>query len=106
MHLTARLNVGVLDGDRAIDVTDANINKGRVAGRWLEGGVYGFMLAAGDNTTDEDMFAAMPPEAYTIKVRFGPTRARFYVENSQALRELLAELVEGGQQGTRLPLRI
>lgn len=93
MHLTARLNVGVLDGDRAIEVKDANINKGRVTSRWLEGGAYDFVLAAGDDTTDEDMFAALPPEAYTIKVRFGPTRARFYVDDSRALRELLAELV-------------
>jgi len=92
MQLTARLNVGVLDGDRAIEVKDAAINKGRATGRWLEEGRYDFILAAGDDVTDEDMFAALPPEAYTIKVRFGPTRARYYVDDSRALRDLLAEL--------------
>lgn len=92
MQLTARLNVSVLDADRAVEVKDAAVNKGRVAARWLEGGGYDFVLAAGDDTTDEDMFAALPPEAYTIKVRFGPTRARFYVEDARALRGLLAGL--------------
>ncbi|WP_324667861.1 bifunctional alpha,alpha-trehalose-phosphate synthase (UDP-forming)/trehalose-phosphatase [Geochorda subterranea] len=96
MQLTARLDVGVLDGDRAVEVKDAAINKGRVTSRWLEGGRYDFILAAGDDTTDEDMFAALPAEAYTIKVRFGPTRARYYVDDSRALRDLLAEMARPG----------
>ena len=97
-QLTAPLDLGVLEGDRAIEVKNLRIHKGRAVTRWLEAPTadgkspYDFVLAIGDDTTDEDMFAAVGPEDYTIKVRFGPTRARFYLESPAQVRELLSEL--------------
>ncbi|MDQ3222621.1 MAG: bifunctional alpha,alpha-trehalose-phosphate synthase (UDP-forming)/trehalose-phosphatase, partial [Gemmatimonadota bacterium] len=52
------------------------------------------VLAIGDDRTDEDLFAALPPEAITIRVGPGPTRARFRVDGVAAVRALLQSLVE------------
>ena len=101
-QLTAPLDLGVLEGDRAVEVKHLLINKGRAVSRWLQTaggdgqGGYPFVLAIGDDTTDEDMFAAVGPHGHTIKVRFGPTRARWYVEGAREVRRLLTELAQPG----------
>jgi trehalose 6-phosphate synthase/phosphatase len=48
----------------------------------------------GDDRTDEDLFAAVPPEAITIRVGPGLTRARFRLDSVPAVRSLLRILVE------------
>jgi trehalose-6-phosphatase len=52
------------------------------------------VLAIGDDRTDEDLFAAVPEDAITIRVGPGATRARFRLENVAAVRVLLRSLIE------------
>ena len=62
-------------------------------------------LAIGDDRTDEDLFDALPPEAITIRVGPGPTKARFRLDGVAAVRQLLHSLVEtrrGGGAGAAL----
>jgi trehalose 6-phosphate synthase/phosphatase len=47
-------------------------------------------LAIGDDRTDEDLFARMPDDAWTIHVGRGPTRARFSVADPAEALGLLA----------------
>ena len=54
------------------------------------------MLAIGDDRTDEDLFAALPPDAITIRVGPGPTRARFRLEGVAA-RAIAAALAGRGR---------
>ena len=54
---------------------------------------WDFLLAAGDDYTDEEMFEVLPELAYTIKVGFGMSTARFNVDTVEDLRLLLKELV-------------
>ncbi|MBC6609883.1 hypothetical protein H8B15_03050 [Hymenobacter sp. BT507] len=52
-------------------------------------------MALGDDRTDEDTFAALPPEAYTLKV--GPTPrslTRYAVANVATVRQLLGSLLQ------------
>jgi trehalose 6-phosphate synthase/phosphatase len=53
---------------------------------------YDFIMAIGDDFTDEDMFKALPKRAFTIKVGLGKTRARYRVTNTKAVQILIASL--------------
>ena len=56
---------------------------------------YDFILAIGDDWTDEFTFEAMPPEAYTIKVGTKTTKAALYIDNVDSVRRLLKQLPSG-----------
>jgi trehalose 6-phosphate synthase/phosphatase len=92
--LTANLALGVLEGSKVIEVKDATINKGQAALQWQTSGNYDFVLAAGDDWTDEDMFSALPEWAYTIKVGRGASKARFSLDSYKDLRAMLKKLKE------------
>jgi trehalose 6-phosphate synthase/phosphatase len=51
-----------------------------------------FVLAAGDDYTDEEMFAVMPEKAYSLKVGVSISRARFNVDTVLDIRSLLKKL--------------
>jgi trehalose 6-phosphate synthase/phosphatase len=53
-----------------------------------------FILALGDDHTDEDMFAAIPTDEWTVKVGMGISSARFSLPNSADVQQLLQELAE------------
>jgi len=58
-----------------------------------------FHLAIGDDRTDEDLFAAMGPEAWTIHVGAGPSQARFQIPSPADVHQVLAELAATLQRG-------
>lgn len=92
IDLIDREDIGVFSGDKVVEIKPNEINKGYAASE-LEA-VYpaGFVLAAGDDYTDEDMFRALPPESYTIKVGPGDTKARFQLSSVDDMMQLLEEL--------------
>lgn len=93
LQLTANLHLAVLEGDMVIEVKNVGISKGRAAGRWLAMQKWDFILALGDDWTDEDTFAVLPESAYSIRVRFRPSLARFNLESSSDVRSLLQTLI-------------
>lgn len=97
-QLTANFDLGILEGDRVIEVKHAGISKGRAVMRWLEQDPWEFVFAAGDDRTDEDTFSVLPPDAYSIRLRLKPSLARFSLPSPEELRRLLRELVMSGQE--------
>jgi len=93
LHLTVHLGVDVLEGDRVLEVRNAGIHKGHAARRWLARQSWDFILAVGDDRTDEDVFEVLPPQAYTLRVGLGPSKARFSVHSYRQVRQLLRDLV-------------
>lgn len=85
-------NVGVFSGNKVIEVKPSNVTKGVAASELLSQKSYDFILCAGDDYTDEDMFSALPEEAYTIKVGLGTTHARYQIESVDEVRRLLGRL--------------
>ncbi len=83
----------LLDGDKVVEIRHAEVNKGRATLNLLHGNTYDFILAIGDDRTDEDTFAALPPEAVTIKVGDDVSEARFYVKKRTEVRALLRKLI-------------
>ena len=94
VNLTANLNLQVLEGNKVVEVKNAGINKGRAALRWVAKKVWDFILALGDDWTDEDIFEILPETAYSIKVGLGPSKAKFNLDSVMDVRTLLKELVK------------
>ncbi len=96
LDLTANLDLGVLEGSKVIEIKNAGINKGQVALHWISKGNWDFILAIGDDLTDEDIFEVLPERAYSIKVGFGISRAKFNLDSYMDVRRLIKEM--GGAQ--------
>ena len=94
VNFTVNMDVQLLFGDKILEVKNAGIDKGVAAMHWLTDHRKspGFILAAGNDQTDEDMFRGLPKEAYTIRVGDTPSYARYNLPTSQDLLKLLAEL--------------
>ncbi len=88
-YLTANLNLEVMDGDKVLEIKYSGINKGRAALQKTGDAGFDFILAVGDDWTDEYTFDSMPGEAYTIKVGTKSTKAGFYVKSVDDVRSLL-----------------
>ncbi len=95
VNLTANLNLQVLEGSKVVEVKNAGVNKGRAALRWISRRKWGFILAAGDDLTDEDIFKVLPPRAWSIKVRFSASLAKFNLSFPSQVRALLKEMLAG-----------
>lgn len=82
----------LLDGNKVIEMRHAEVNKGRATHDILERRQYDFILAIGDDTTDEDTFAALPAGAFTIKVGTDRSAARYYIKDRTNVRTILHQL--------------
>jgi trehalose 6-phosphate synthase/phosphatase len=98
LHLTQLLSnqpVEILAGHKVVEIRPYGVHKGRIVPPLPPERLESIaVLATGDDRTDEDLFAAVPSDAITIKVGPGATRARFRVDGVPAMRALLHSLVE------------
>lgn len=92
--LTEGAGLSVLEGDKVLEIRSSLVDKGRAAHRWMGRASYDFVLALGDDRTDEDLFDAAPPDAWTVKVGWGPSHAKFSLAGPEQARRLLADLLE------------
>jgi len=93
--ITANLNLQVLEGSKVVEVINTGINKGRTALIWISREEWDFILALGDDWTDEDTFKALPSTAWSIKVGFGASAARFSLSSPSKATSLLRKMVRG-----------
>jgi trehalose 6-phosphate synthase/phosphatase len=84
-------NLGIVDGNMALEVHHLDVSKGHITQEWLLHD-HDFVMAIGDDTTDEDMFVALPSTAYTIKVGRGRTLANYRLPNPSAVHQVLRKL--------------
>jgi trehalose 6-phosphate synthase/phosphatase len=84
----------VLAGPKVIEVRLRGVTKALVS-RSILGTAFSHqaILAIGDDGTDEEMFAALPPEAISIGVGRSLRHARFQVDTADDVRSLLRRLV-------------
>jgi trehalose 6-phosphate synthase/phosphatase len=94
IKLTENLNLGILEGNRVIEVKTAGINKGTASLHWVQRSEWDFTMAVGDDVTDEDAFEVLGPHAYSIKVGVGVTKARFNIPDVESVRKLLVDMAE------------
>ncbi|WP_017496828.1 trehalose-phosphatase [Flavobacterium sp. WG21] len=91
--LLAKKSLCILEGKKVLEVKDGRVNKGRAASVLVTDG-YDFIMAIGDDWTDEFMFRELPKSAYTIKVGKEETAARYSINDTSKVREIL-EFIAG-----------
>ncbi|MEZ0241169.1 MAG: trehalose-phosphatase, partial [Chloroflexota bacterium] len=85
-------DASVVHGARIVEVRQAGLHKGLVVEEVRAANPGAKLVIVGDDTTDEDMFAAAPRGSLTVKVGPGATRARFRLGGPDQVRVLLGEL--------------
>jgi len=95
---TRNTDVQVLEGNKVLEVRNTGVSKGTAATEWLRGVGADFILAIGDDWTDEDLFRALPPTAYSVRVGLANTAARYYLGNHTAVRRVLRELSQASRE--------
>ncbi len=93
--IVSELGLHTIDGNKVIEVKKAAYNKGTAAEKYIQTEEYDFVLAIGDDTTDEDMFLALPESSFTIKVGAGQTAARSRIADQGQVAALLTALLTG-----------
>jgi trehalose 6-phosphate synthase/phosphatase len=91
-NMISNLDVGILNGNKVIEIKNININKGRAIRRWLDSSEWDFMMAIGDDWTDEDMFSELPEKGYSIRVGYRSSKARYNLKNVDEARELIHKM--------------
>jgi trehalose 6-phosphate synthase/phosphatase len=93
LNLTENYNLSILEGDKIVEVKSAGIDKGTAVMHWLNREKWDFILAVGDDISDEIMYEVLPSQSYTIKVGLGASKARYNVLSVQDVHKLLKLLI-------------
>jgi len=89
-QMLAETELRAYRGQKSVEVKPGWANKGEVLARLTETAPHAeFCLAAGDDRTDEDLFARLPEDAWTIHIGAGRTRARYCLSGPGDMRQLL-----------------
>ncbi|MDZ7848297.1 MAG: trehalose-phosphatase [Owenweeksia sp.] len=75
-----------------MEIKNLEVNKGTAARNLLKDFTTDFILAIGDDHTDEDIFRALPKSAYTIKVGTLRSEAMYSLSDVDTVRLLLRKM--------------
>ena len=84
----------ILDIVKGIEVSRGTINKGKSVIDILSDKKYDFILCAGDDITDESMFASLSKEAFSIKIGRKKTKANYFVDSPDELISVLEHIMK------------
>lgn len=90
----ARLNLQIVPGNKIVEIKPPDYNKGSEVIRRLEKDAYDFVLAIGDDTTDEDMFRALPTDGISIKVGSFSPAAKYRIPLQSSVIPFLSKLIQ------------
>lgn len=93
VNFTANKDLQVLHGNKVIEIKPVNTNKGLAGAHWIRRGNFDFILAIGDDKTDEDLFNVLPATAYSINVGSGQSGAVYSVKTPGEVIRLLTSLI-------------
>ena len=91
INLTEMSDLRVVQGHKVVEVRPSSLSKGSACQVFLARD-YDFVLAMGDDTTDEDLFRVLPPSAYSIRVGLTQSYARFNVRDQATALALVEDL--------------
>jgi trehalose 6-phosphate synthase/phosphatase len=92
MNMAANTEWQVMPGNKIVEVKNTGTDKGSAIGRLISDTKYDFILAAGDDATDEDLFKVLPKTSYTIKVGGSKSDAKFLAPTHKEVLDLLEDL--------------
>ena len=93
-QLTVDNHIGIFEGNKILEIKPTNLQKGVVVQKYLRESDWDFIVAIGDDYTDEDMFNVLSEPAYTINVGSGATEAGYQVKSVKDVRDLLKDMAK------------
>jgi trehalose 6-phosphate synthase/phosphatase len=84
----------ILEGNKVLEVKCGKYDKGHAAQQLLKNENFDFILAAGDDKTDEFLFKSLPDYSISIRVGVSPTLAHYNIPNFSSLLFLLKKLLK------------
>jgi trehalose 6-phosphate synthase/phosphatase len=93
-NLIFNQDLEILEGKKVVEIKVSGINKGTAATEFLHMHPADFVLAMGDDWTDEFLFKELPEQAHTIKVGTENSAAKYFVSNHKEVRSFLNDLVK------------
>ncbi len=94
MSTHLKLNLGVFEVTKVIEIKQTSINKGQAILGYLRDHKWDFILAIGDDWTDEDLFGVLPTKAVTIKIGIEPSIAKYSLDSVTMTRQFLQDLIQ------------
>lgn len=83
------LDIGILEGNKVIEIKNSGINKGRGALYFINERDWDFIFAVGDDITDEDIFQMLPENGWSVKVGSGFSNAKYTLNSVEEVVNLL-----------------
>lgn len=87
-----RRHLHLMKGEKIVEVKPSEYTKGTAIRHFFNLNDFDFILAAGDDTTDEDMFDALPGNAITVKIGKPTEKARYTVATVRDFVKFLGQL--------------
>lgn len=95
ISICLKQHLQIMQGNKVIEIKSPEYTKGSEVNRLLLTTRYDFILAMGDDTTDDDMFKAVPPTAVTVKIGTASESARYNLPAQTDTLPFLQQLANG-----------
>ncbi len=101
-QLLAETELRAVRGNKIVEVKPVWANKGEVLAQLKDAAPQpDFIFAAGDDRTDEDLFARLSEDDWSVHVGKGYSRARFCLAGPPAVRQLLSQFIEADERAAK-----
>jgi trehalose 6-phosphate synthase/phosphatase len=87
----------VIEGIMVVEIKKTGYDKGIAAAKFIARQNYDFIMALGDDKTDEDLFRSLPPEAVTVKIGITPSVAKYNLASQRDVSRFISRLLESEQ---------
>lgn len=91
-NLILNQDLEIIEGNKVVEIKTSVLNKGKSALEYLNTSEYDFVLAIGDDYSDEYLYEKLPDSAITIKAGINKTLAKYHLESFKEVRSLLKKL--------------
>jgi len=92
----------VIEGNMVVEIKRSGYDKGVAALKFVTDQKFDFIVAIGDDRTDEDIYRSLPPEAVTIKIGITSSNAKYNFANQREVSRFIDRLIESEQLNNNL----
>lgn len=92
--LLSNQNIEVIEGKKVLEVKQSGINKGLTAEMLMQQKDYEFVLAMGDDWTDENMFRIIDEHNISVKIGMEQTQANYFIDTSEKVLQFLRRITK------------
>jgi trehalose 6-phosphate synthase/phosphatase len=92
--MSSQYNVAMIETEHSVEFKTAEINKGKFVASWMNlHGPCDFILAIGDDRSDEDVFDLIDRKYISVRVGYDSgSHARYYVQSTTEVLQFLKDL--------------